>query len=73
MSADNYFLIRKHPSGGFAAVMGFASDVDDSGSEIEPVADTRHRAYPTVDEAINSAIHEYAEYGISVHPECDET
>lgn len=26
MSADNYYMIRNHPEGGYAAVMGFASD-----------------------------------------------
>ena len=26
MSSDNYYVIRNHPDGGFAAVMGFASD-----------------------------------------------
>jgi hypothetical protein len=26
MSSDNYYMIRNHPDGGFAAVMGFASD-----------------------------------------------
>lgn len=66
MSADNYYLIRNHPAGGFAAVMGFASD------EYEPIAYHDHKSYATVDEALNYALSEYSEYGVSVHSECED-
>lgn len=64
MSADNYYIIRKHPSGGFAAVMGFASD------EIEPQARERHQQFETVEDALRHAMDDYAEYGAGVHEEC---
>lgn len=31
MSADNYYVVKPHPEGGFTYVMGFASD-DDEGA-----------------------------------------
>lgn len=65
MSADNYYLIRNHPDGGYAAIMEFASS-----DEIGEVK-LKDPSYPTVDQAILSVINEYAEYGIEVHPECE--
>lgn len=67
MSSDNYYVIRKHPDGGFAAVMGFASD-----DETPRVNRRRHASYPTVDAAAESVSDEYTEYGISVHHECTD-
>ena len=68
MSADNYYIIRKHPDGGFAAVMGFASD------DGTPDAERRHQSFNTVEEALIYAGEDgYTEYGISVHPECSPT
>lgn len=64
MSADNYFLIRVHPNGGFAAVMGFASD------ENVPEARPDHEQYSTIEAALFAADDEYSEYGVSVHEEC---
>lgn len=68
MSADNYYIIRKHPDGGFAALMGFASD------DRMPVIDTdrAYKTFETVDQAVMWASDEYSEYGVSVHPECRE-
>lgn len=66
MSADNFYLIRKHPAGGYSAVMGFASA--DDVREAYPT----DIPYPTVDQAILSVVNEYAEYGIQVHPECHD-
>lgn len=66
MSADNFYLIRRHPVTGFSAVMGFAScDTEDSLTIPDSSA-----SFPTVDEAIESVIDSYAEYGVQVHPEC---
>ena len=64
MSADNFYIIRKHPGGGFAAVMGFASD------DKNPEAAWEHASYPTPLDALLSVIDEPAEYGCSIHPEC---
>ncbi|MFS0885340.1 hypothetical protein [Aeromicrobium sp. 179-A 4D2 NHS] len=68
MSADNYYLIRKHPDGGFVAVMGFMSN--EQTPEIDP--QKAYRKFDTPDDAIWWADNEYSEYGVSVHPECNE-
>lgn len=65
MSADDYYLIRRHPLGGFTPVMGFASNED------TPKATEFHPQYQTVEDALRSAMHDYTEYGVSVHWECD--
>jgi len=65
MSADNYYIIRKHPLGGFAAVMGFMSD------DTEPTASELYPQYATVEDALHTAMADYAEYGVSVHQECE--
>jgi len=67
ISADNYYVVRRHPSGGFTYVMGFASDDDEGNipvSRLEPM-------YPTMNKALDAAMAEYSEYGVSVHPECE--
>lgn len=66
MSADNFYLIRLHPKGGFAAVMGFASDDNQ-----EPPAREDYQQFDTVRDAVNWACGEYTEYGVSIHRECD--
>lgn len=57
MSADNFFYIDKHPSGGYAAEMGFASD-----DSFPPITDSSPR-FETLTEAIRYAGTEYSEYG----------
>lgn len=64
MSADNFFIIRKHPGGGFAAVMGFASYLEN------PEASWEHASYETPLDALLSIVDEPTEYGVSIHPEC---
>jgi hypothetical protein len=72
MSADNYYLVRKHPLGGFTYVMGFASDVDEYDVEIVPEAKESDPQFKTKEEAMSASSHEYAEYGHSYHWEtCD--
>lgn len=66
MSADNFYLIRKHPVKGFSAVMGFASSDTDEGLTVPKTAPS----FATIDQAIESVIDSYAEYGVQVHPEC---
>ena len=70
MSADNFYIVRRHPDGGYAAVMGFASDLDEHGNEVIPEVSQRHPRFPTMFDALEWANNEYAEYGVSVHPEC---
>jgi hypothetical protein len=66
VSSDNYYIIRKHPKGGFAAVMGFASD------DTDPVARDSDRRFDSIESAFVYGTHEYSEYGVSLHPECEE-
>lgn len=73
MSADNYYIIRNHPHGGYAAVMGFASDVDSHGNEIFPDATQEHQKFETLKAALDWAVGEYSEYGVSIHEECVES
>ncbi len=73
MSADNYYMVRNHPLGGFTFVMGFASDVDEKGEEIIPLAKETDIVYASREFAMDAALLEYAEYGASYHPEtCGE-
>lgn len=72
MSADNYYLVRKHPLGGFTYVIGFASDVDEDDVEIMPEAKESDPQFETKEEAMNASLKEYSEYGSQYHPEtCD--
>ncbi len=73
MSADNYYLVRKHPAGGFTYVMGFASDVDEDDVEIIPEATLDDPRFDTKEAAMSACMHEYAEYGHDYHWEtiCD--
>lgn len=66
MSADNYYVVRKHPTGGFGYVMGFDSD-------IRPDRDVHKDdpSFPTIEDAIDAACDDgWTEYGIQIHPEC---
>jgi hypothetical protein len=64
MSADNFYLIRVHPDGGFAAVMGFASEND------MPEATSNLERFIELEDALVWAADEYTEYGVDIHPEC---
>ena len=70
MSADNFYIIRNHPKGGFAAVQGFASDTDDNDEQIYPEVSVNDREFRTISEALEFAMNEYSEYGVDIHPEC---
>lgn len=73
MSADNYYIIRKHPLGGFTPVMGFASDQIVDGEwngDIHPDADVGDPQFDTPEDALQSVIYDYAEYGHDIHSEC---
>jgi len=69
MSSDNYYVVRKHPLGGFTYVMGFASDEDDE----DAPAHERDPQYPTVLKAFQAAGQDYSEYGVSIHEECEDS
>ena len=65
MSADNYYLIRLHPLGGYALIDASASD------NRKPRAHKSHPRFDTVDQALEVAHRNYYEYGGSVDPECE--
>jgi len=67
MSADNYYVIKRHPLGGYAAVMGFMSD------DFEPHADELDPQFDTPDNALSYAMGEYSEYGVSLDPKLLDT
>jgi hypothetical protein len=64
VSADNFWLVRRHPRGGFSPVMGFASDDD--------VPEVHHRApsFDSPEDALVSVLDDWAEYGHSIDEEC---
>jgi hypothetical protein len=64
VSADNYWLVRRHPGGGFTPVMGFSSDDD------EPGVIRRDPSFPTADEAMAAVWNDWTTYGHHRHPEC---
>lgn len=68
MSADNYYVVRKHPVEGFALLMGFASDED------YPTPTNTSPSYKSIEAAVIEGSRrmqrEIVEYGLSVHPEC---
>jgi hypothetical protein len=68
MSADNYYLIRKHPGGKFVSLMGFMSDED------EPQVDPKrtYTFFSTPEKALEfvSTFGAATEYGVRIHPEC---
>lgn len=64
MSADNYFVVRPHPGGGFTPIMGFASDDRDRAPQMTDPS------FATPEEALSAVLNEYAEYGHSISPEC---
>jgi hypothetical protein len=66
VSSDNYLLLRKHPLGGFCVIDASASD------DRTPVAMPDHQKYETLQEARVAARDMYSEYGMAVHPECDD-
>lgn len=67
MSADNGYIIRKHPKGGYAAVHYFASNVEDEGwPEVEP---DRHPMFSTLVAAYEYGENDWTEYGVTLHPE----
>ena len=71
MSADNYYVVKKHPLGGFTYVQGFASD-DEMDDAPPLVATKRHPQYATVREAFYAAEAEpICEYGVSIDADLD--
>lgn len=80
MSADNFFVLRKHPLGGFAWVMGFASD-ENNHAYADPVSEDAER-FETIEAAVKDFNDNedtwkdgyypkyYNEYGMNISPEC---
>lgn len=82
MSTGNFYVVRRHPRGGFALVSGCMSDY--VATQWYPLATTHHEEFPTVAAAIEDYDDGqdsdnvtgfpkyYAENPLLVHPECDE-
>lgn len=68
MSADNYYVVRKHPEGGFTYLMGFASNGEDP--EFEEGGAYPLPKYASLQLAHEAATAEGSEYGVDIHPEC---
>jgi len=74
MSSDNYFVVRKHPDGGYTYVTGFESDYANTESNIFvdiKVRDT-DPIFTDYEDALNAALSDYSEYGVVTHPECSD-
>ena len=69
MSADNFYIVRNHPLGGFAAVMGFVSDVDAENEQIYPEVSITDQQFKTIGESLDWSVIRHSEYGVDVHPE----
>ena len=67
MSADNYYVVRKDAYGFFVPVMGFAS----ADEHYVPRVESRDKRFVTIKDALDWALNDYSEYGVSVHPECE--
>ena len=63
MSADNYYLITRHPGGGYTALMGFAS------SDYPLIPDMKDPQFTTQRAAWEFANEDYSEYGIRIDPD----
>lgn len=86
MSADNGYVLRKHPNGGFSLMMYFASDENSDTTPTE-----QSESFPTMEAALKEFAEGqdwsdadrrgsgypryYCEYGLQIHLECfeDET
>jgi hypothetical protein len=67
VSSDTYYVVRRHPDGGYAAVLGFASD-----ERYPIVVPHHHQSWPTIQAAFDYATQSGSEYGVSIHPELRE-
>lgn len=67
MSADNFYVVRKHPKGGYAYVCEFASHEDENGDQIYTVPTEDYLQFDTREEAMKEAFKLDAEYGYQYH------
>lgn len=72
MSADNYYLIRKHPgyppaNPRFVALMGFESNDEELTVDMDR---TTYMLFDNFETARRWAEEQPTEYGVRVHPEC---
>jgi hypothetical protein len=72
MSSDNYFVVRKHPEGGYTYVMGFESDYENNESHVFVNIKVKDSdpIFTDYEDALNAALADYSEYGVVTHPEC---
>lgn len=68
MSADNFYTIHLHPYGGYAAVMEFMSDLEDTDyTPRQPTEDDMQ--FSTVEAAYEYAMQDSPEYGVRISPD----
>jgi len=65
VSSDNYYLIRKHPDGGYLVTCEFVSEESPLTTAEVLAWHTGHERYATLAEAQEYAYGEYSEYGVS--------
>lgn len=68
MSVDNYYVVRRHPEGGYVILQGFESD---NGFNVDLEVENDLPRFDTLSEARSVATSMFAEYDALVHPECE--
>jgi hypothetical protein len=63
-TSDCWYVIRVHPLGGYAAVLGFSTDGEDGRAYVY------HQSWPSI-EAAAAWVRSLNEYRLFVHPECN--
>ena len=67
MSADNFYVVRNHPGGGYTYLCVFASNTDEDGEQLYPLAKSTDPQFKTRKDAMNEASKLYSEYGYQYH------
>lgn len=70
MSFNVFYVVRKHPKGGFTYVQGFPPEDGSIFIDI-PVFDY-HKQYEKFDDALIAAMEDFSKYGVITHPECEQ-
>jgi hypothetical protein len=73
LTLDYYYVVRRHPQGGYAVARGEVTHNNRPGQlsvEIEPSADDSTETYATLSEATAAARTYFSDHEALVHPEC---
>jgi hypothetical protein len=74
MSVGNYYVVRRHPEGGYFIAQGSVSDGDDRNGDklfLDLEVEDSYPRYKNLAEARSEATSLYAEHGSHIHPECE--